>query len=116
MRTAPGLSVLSISLVALIGCASSPPAAPTAGAAVAAKETEEQRAQRLINYSIESGDPINTADGKKLVCKQEGVANTRLKSKKICLTPEQWQARTDGAKDGMRDAVRAGEYLPPKGN
>lgn len=113
MRAASGLSVLSVCLVALIGCASSPPAAPTAGPAAAAEETDEQRAQRLINYSVESGDPINTSDGKQLICKQEGVTNTRLKSKKVCLTPEQWQARTDGAKDGVRDTMRAGEYVQP---
>jgi propanediol dehydratase small subunit len=107
---------LSICLFTLIGCASPKPAAPTAAPAVAAEETAEQRAQRLIDYSVQSGDAINTSDGKKLVCKQESVTNTRLKSKKICMTPEEWQARTDNAKDGMRDAVRAGEYLPPKGN
>lgn len=109
MRAGSGLSVLSVCLVTLIGCASSPPAAPTA----AAQETDEQKAQRLINYSVESGDPINTSDGKQLICKQEGVTNTRLKTKKVCLTPEQWQARTDGAKDGMREAMRAGEYVQP---
>lgn len=107
---------LSICLFTLIGCVSPKPVAPPAAPAVAAEETTEQRAQRLINYSVESGDPINTADGKKLVCRQESVTNTRLKNKKICMTPEEWQARTDNAKEGLRDAVRAGEYLPPKGN
>ncbi|MFC4309553.1 hypothetical protein ACFPN2_10725 [Steroidobacter flavus] len=119
MRAAPGLSMylgLSVCLFTLIGCASPKPAAPEAGPAVAAKETDDQKAQRLIKYSVESGEPINTADGKKLVCKQESVTNTRLKNKKICLTPEQWQARTDNAKEGVQDATRSGEYLPPKGN
>lgn len=120
MRAALGLSAclgLSVGLFTLIGCASPKPVAAGAGPAMAAaKETDQQRAQRLIDYSVDSGDPINTADGKKLVCKQESVTNTRLKNKKICMTPEEWQARTDNAKDGMRDAARAGEYLPPKGN
>ena len=106
---------LSIGLFALVGCASPKPAAPSAGTEVA-KETDQQRAQRLINYSVDSGDPINTSDGQKLICKQESVTNTRLKSKKICLTPEQWQARTDNAKDSFKEARDAGDYLPPEGN
>jgi hypothetical protein len=115
MRAAPGLSVLSVCLVALIGCASSPPA-PTPGPAMAAKESDDQRAQRLINYSVESGEPINTADGKKILCKQESVANTRLKNKKICLTRDEWLARTNSAKESMQEALRSGQELPPRGN
>jgi hypothetical protein len=106
---------LSVGLFALAGCASPKPVAPSAGPA-AAKETDQQRAERLINYSVASGEPINTADGQKLICKQESVTNTRLKNKKICLTPEQWQARTDNAKDAFKDARDAGDYLPPEGN
>jgi hypothetical protein len=105
---------LSFWLVALVGCASPKPAAPNAGTEMA-KETDQQKAQRLINYSVESGNPINTADGQKLICKQESVTNTRLKNKKICLTPEQWQARTDNAKDSFKEARDAGDYLPPEG-
>ena len=109
----------SICMLMLIGCASSPPAptaaAPTATTATAAptqQELDKQRAERLINYSVESGEPINTADGKKIICKQESVTNTRLKNKKICLTEAEWLARSDNAKDGFQDAKRAGEYLP----
>ena len=109
MRAAPGSAVLSVCLVALMGCASPPPAAP----ALAGEETDEQRAQRLINYSVESGEPINTADGQKIICKQESVTNTRLKSKKICLSQDEWLARTNNAKDGVRDTLRAGEYVQP---
>lgn len=107
----------SICILAMLGCASPPPA-PTAAAAGTAspqKETDDARAQRLINYSVESGAPINTADGKKLICKQESVTNTRLKNRKVCLTEAEWMARTDNAKEGLKDAVRAGEYLPPEG-
>ena len=102
---------LSVCLFALIGCASPKPAEP--GPALA-KETDAQKAQRLIDFSVETGEPINTADGKKMICKQESVTNTRLKNKKICLTPEQWQARTDNAKDSFKEARDAGDYLPPE--
>lgn len=113
MRAAVGLSIC---LLSLIGCASPKPA-PTEAAPVAAiKETDDQRAQRLINYSVESGEAINTADGKKMVCKQESVTNTRLKNKKICLTAEQWAERTNNAKDGMRQAINDSQALPPRGN
>lgn len=103
---------LSVCLLTLMGCASPQPAAT----AVTAQETDQQRAERLIDFSAESGEPINTSDGQKLLCKKEGVTNTRLKSKKICLTPEQWQARTNNARDAFQEAVGAGEELPPKGN
>lgn len=113
MRAASGLSVgLSVCLFALIGCASPKPAAPTAAAA---QETEQQRAQRLIDYSVESGQPIHTADGKKIVCKQESVTNTRLKNKKICLSQDEWVARTDNARNGLGEAIKSGESLPPEG-
>jgi hypothetical protein len=105
---------LSVCLFALIGCASPKPAEPQAGQALA-KETDAQKAQRLIDFSVESGEPINTADGKKMICKQESVTNTRLKNKKICLTEEQWQARTDNARDSFKEARDAGDYLPPEG-
>lgn len=105
---------LSVCLLALIGCASPKPAETGVGPAMA-KETDQQRAQRLINYSVESGEPINTADGKKMICKQESVTNTRLKNKKLCLTEEQWQARSANAGDSFKEARDAGEYLPPEG-
>lgn len=111
MRPSIGLSsCIAIGLLVLVGCASPKPAQPTA------QETTEQRAQRLINYSVESGEPINTVDGKQLLCKQETVTNTRLKNKKVCLTEDEWLARTGNARDAFREAIRAGEYLPPKGN
>lgn len=109
----------AICLVALIGCASPPqPVASNAvsGPPTAVKETDDQRAQRLINHSIESGESIATAEGNKLVCRQESVTNTRLKSRKICLTQAQWAERSDNAKDAFRDTMKGGEALPPRGN
>jgi hypothetical protein len=100
----------TLCLIALSGCASPPPKQATPA------QLADERAQRLINNSIENGDAINTADGKSLICRQETVTNTRLKNKKICLTEEQWRERTNNAKDGLDDARRQGEYLPPKGN
>jgi hypothetical protein len=82
----------------------------------AAKETDDQRAQRLINHSIESGESISTAEGHKLVCRQEAVTNTRLKNRKICLTQAQWAERSNNAKDAFRDTLKGGETLPPRGN
>jgi hypothetical protein len=116
MRAASGLSAclgLSICLVALIGCASPKPVASDTAAIAATTETDDQRARRLINFSVESGEPINTADGKKIICKQESVTNTRLKNKKICLSEDEWLARSSNAKDGMREAMRSGEYVQP---
>lgn len=118
MRAASGSSislVLTVCLAAVAGCASPKPAEPTAATAEV-KETDKQRAERLINFSAESGEPINTSDGKKLICKKESVTNTRLRDKKVCLTPEQWQARTNNAKDSFREALDTSESLPPKGN
>lgn len=110
----------SICTLLLLGCASPAPAPSAAMATTATttpkQETEKQRAERLINYSIASGETINTSDGKKLVCKQEAVTNTRLKNKKTCLTEDQWLERSANARDGFQEAKRAGEQLPPKGN
>jgi hypothetical protein len=96
----------SICMLTLLGCASSPPS-PTAAA-------DKARAERLINYSAETGEPINTAEGKKIVCKNESVANTRLKNRKVCLTEAEWLARADSAKEGVNDAARSGAIPPPK--
>lgn len=110
----------SLCLLALFGCAAPKPATTTTTANVGPTrdipETDAQRAQRLINHSVETGDPISTAEGQKMVCKKESITNTRLKSKKVCLTEEQWAARSDNAKDGFQEARRGGEELPPRGN
>jgi hypothetical protein len=109
----------SVCLLAMLGCAAPKPVTTTTanvGPTRDIPETDAQRAQRLINHSAETGEPINTAEGKKLICKQESVTNTRLKTKKTCLTEDEWIARTNNAKDGLHEATRAGEYLPPKGN
>lgn len=111
----------SICMLMLVGCASPGPApsataAATATTATPKQESEKERAQRLINYSVASGETINTSDGKKMVCKQESVTNTRLKNNKICLTEDQWLERSANAKDGFQEAKRAGDHLPPKGN
>jgi hypothetical protein len=75
-------------------------------------ETDAQRAERLINYSVESGQPIHTADGKKMICKQESVTNTRLKNKKVCLTEDQWAERTNNARGDMDEAQRVNTQVP----
>jgi cytochrome c5 len=114
MRSVIGLSVC---LLTLLGCASPKAVEPNPDPAVAAvKETDDQKAQRLINYSVESGEAINTADGKKIICKQESVTNTRLKNKKLCLTQAEWQTRTANAKDGFKEALDSSQALPPRGN
>ena len=103
----------SICMLALLGCAS-PQTAPTNAIATAStqKESDDARAQRLINHSVETGEAINTADGKKLICKRESVTNTRLKDRKICLTEDEWLARTSNAKDGFREAASKSEFIP----
>lgn len=108
--------VVSACLFAMIGCASPKPAATSAEPLAATQETDDQRAQRLINFSAETGEPINTSDGQKIICKQESVTNTRLKNKKTCLTAQQWAERTNNAKDAMRQAVHDSQALPPRGN
>ena len=116
MRAAFGSAVC---LFTLIGCASPPQpvaSAATGTPATAIKETEDQRAQRLINHSIETGESIATAEGSKLICKQERVTNTRLKNRKICLTEAQWAERSSNAKEAFQDATKGGEALPPRGN
>jgi hypothetical protein len=100
----------SLCLLALLGCAAPKPAA-TVASATPAPESDAQRAQRLINYSVETGEPINTADGKKMICKQETVTNTRLKNKKVCLTEEQWAERTNNARDNMGEAQRVNTQI-----
>jgi hypothetical protein len=119
MRASPRSSICSsLCLLALLGCAAPKPAATIANAGPTRDmpETEAQRAQRLINHSVESGDAIATAEGEKMICKKESITNTRLKSKKVCLTQEQWAARADNAKEGFSEARRGGEELPPRGN
>ena len=51
-------------------------------------------------------------DGK--VCREETVTNTRLKNKKVCLTPEEWFARSEAAKDAFRETNRSPNN--PRGN
>lgn len=107
--------ILSICLVALLGCASPKPA-PTAATVTPAPASDDERARRLVDFSVETGEPIHTAEGKKLICKQESITNTRLKNRKVCMTQEQWVARTENARDSFSEAKRASEELPPRGN
>ncbi len=82
-----------------------------------AKKQTTRSAQRLIDYSVESGEPINTADGKRLICKQESVTNTRLKNKKICLTPgRSGRPAPTARRTGMRDSLRASGHVQPGHN
>src|SRR5688572_5210989 len=104
-------SLLCMLTLTLIGCASPKPVIPTTAAVSPAVLSETDRAQARIDESIETGKAIETSDGQKLICRQESVANTRLRNRKTCLTEEQWRARSDAAKDSFRDASRHG--LPP---
>lgn len=103
----------SICMLALLGCASPQPAPVNATTTAGApRESGDARAQRLINHSVETGEPINTADGKKIICKRESVTNTRLKDRKICMTQDEWLARSNNAKEGFHEAARQSEFIP----
>jgi hypothetical protein len=110
------LGIVAIAFVGtLIGCAS-----PQPTQALVVSETapmsEDAKAQALIAKSIETGKPVMTSEGRLLVCKTESVTNTRLKDRKVCLTKEEWSARTDSARDAFQDTKRGSEELPPRGN
>ena len=51
-----------------------------------------------------SGGATNK-DGK--VCRTESVTNTRLKTKTVCLTPDEWTAREEAAKDAFRETNKS---------
>jgi hypothetical protein len=99
----------------LIGCASPK---PTQALVVGPTSpmSEDEKAKALIAKSIETGKPVMTTEGNLLVCKTESVTNTRLKDRKVCMTKEQWAARTDSARDAFQDTKRGSEELPPRGN
>jgi len=98
----------------LLGCASPQPATAPVASVGPAPPSESDRAKAAIAKSIETGEPIQTSDGSKLVCKQESVTNTRLRNRKVCLTEQQWAQRTDTARDAFKESDQPG--LPPKGN
>ncbi|MDO8297136.1 MAG: hypothetical protein Q7T19_11945 [Caulobacter sp.] len=65
-----------------------------------------------VNTIMESGAPPAptdtqvTKDGK--VCKILVVTGSRVPQQKICLTREEWKAKSDGAKEGLDALQRSG--------
>jgi hypothetical protein len=110
------LGIVAIAFVGtLTGCASPK---PTQALVVGPTSpmSEDEKAKALIAKSVETGKPVMTTEGNLLVCKTESVTNTRLKDRKVCMTKEQWAARTDSARDAFQDTKRGSEELPPRGN
>lgn len=99
----------------LIGCASPK---PTQALVVSqtAPMSEDAKAEALIAKSIETGKPVMTSEGRLLVCRNEQQTDTRLRNRKVCLSKEEWDARTDSARDAFQDTKRGSEELPPRGN
>lgn len=78
--------------------------------------TDEQAAA-LIEQATATGAPVLQRDGdraQEVYCRQESVANTRLRTRRICLTAEQWQERGMATREALHDANRHG--LPPTGS
>lgn len=89
----------------------------TPGQPISTTPASDEQAAELIAQAAASGEPVLVSDGKEakeVYCRQESVANTRLSSRRICLTAEQWQERGRATREALRDATRHG--LPPTGN
>jgi hypothetical protein len=109
-------TTIYLALLFAAGCASAPetPSAPAAGAQSAtAGQTTAQTApagqasqtQAATAKKASGGGGVANKDGK--VCRTESVTNTRLKTKKVCLTQEEWMAREEAAKDAFRDTAKS---------
>lgn len=113
MRVLLGIVAIA-SIGTLVGCASPKPE-QTAALLVGptAPMSENAKAEALIAKSIETGKPLMTSEGRLLVCKNEQATTTRLRHRKVCLTKEEWEQRTQNAQEAFKEADRPG--LPPTG-
>jgi hypothetical protein len=91
---------LSLIVLGIAGCASSPPQ-PSAPATTA----PAGQAESAQTAQASGSGGVTNKDGK--VCRMESVTNTRLKTKKVCLTPEEWFARSNTAQDAMNDMTKS---------
>jgi hypothetical protein len=102
-------TTIFLALFVAAGCASTPatppaPAAPGAASATAQSQPAAS-AQTAATKKATGGGGAANKDGK--VCRTESVTNTRLKTKKVCLTPEEWMAREEAAKDAFRETAKS---------
>ena len=59
--------------------------------------------------------PTAKSDVNKLICKKQEEIGSRLGAKKVCLTQEQWQARTNDDREQM-ERVQQGARGPSSGD
>lgn len=59
--------------------------------------------------------PTANSDVNKLICKKEEQIGSRLGAKKVCMTLEQWQARTSQDRDQL-ERVQQGAKGPSSGD
>jgi hypothetical protein len=76
-----------------------------AESAQAAQTSQTAQAQTQAAKPAKGGGGVANKDGK--VCRTESITNTRLKTRKVCLTPEEWQARSDTAQDAFRETAKS---------
>jgi hypothetical protein len=113
-------TTIYLALLIAAGCASAPetPSAPAAAQSATAGQTTAQTAtaqtapagqasqtQAPTAKKASGGGGVANKDGK--VCRTESVTNTRLKTKKVCLTQEEWMAREEAAKDAFRETAKS---------
>lgn len=97
-------------LCLLAGCASNEQTISTTPAS-------DEEAAALIEQATLSGRPVLQSNGKRaqeVLCRRESVTNTRLRTRRVCLTAAQWQEREMATRDALNQADRPG--LPPRGN
>src|SRR5262245_54016041 len=97
-----------LSAIVITACSTSqpvaPPSKPQAPTSPAAVEKSATTAAL--------GEPMKKKDGTTVYCRRESVTNTRLRDRKVCLTKEEWAARTDSATEAFNDANK--QPMPPR--
>jgi hypothetical protein len=101
-------TTIYLALLVAAGCASAPttPPAPASSAQSATAQSESApTAQTAATKKASGGGGAANKDGK--FCRTESITNTRLKTRKVCLTAAEWSSREEAAKDAFRETAKS---------
>jgi len=105
-------------LVCVAGCAGQPPAQPSDTAATTASATSGQarsqpkKEKKIIPERIKGPYKVVMRGDEKLYCTKELATGSHVNHRTICLTPEEYLAIEQGAKD-WKDSMQS--IVPPGG-
>jgi len=107
--------LILIAALCAAGCAGQPAAKPVAAEATGSAATAKPAQAKIIPERIKGAYKVVMRGDKKLYCSKEKATGSHVNFRTVCLTPEEYLAREEGArewKDGMNTITPPNEPAP----